>query len=106
MISMTKTSNANLSSRLAKRRVSFSLFSRPRRSKRTGVPRQEGATLITELGSANFGTAVSARFGNLAGDAEVAPDAAALLFSPSAPFDVVAGASLELAVFCAPSIRA
>jgi hypothetical protein len=63
------------------------------------------ATLISELGSANFGTAVSARFGNLADDAEVALDVAAVLFPPSAPFDVVAGVLLEFAAYCAPSIH-
>jgi hypothetical protein len=63
------------------------------------------ANLIGELGSANFGTAVSARFGNLADDAEVALDVAAVLFPPSAPFDVAAGTLLELAAYFAPSIH-
>lgn len=63
------------------------------------------ATLIGELGSANFRTAVSAQFGNLADDAEVALDVVAILFPPSAPFDVAAGVLLELAAYCAPSIH-
>ena len=63
------------------------------------------AALVGELGSANFGTAVGARFGNLADDAEVALDVAAVLFPPSAPFDVVAGVLLELALYFAPSIH-
>jgi hypothetical protein len=61
--------------------------------------------LIGELGSANFKTAVGAQFGNIADDAEVALDVVALLFPPSAPFDVAAGVLLELAVYCAPSIH-
>src|SRR5260370_15673943 len=63
------------------------------------------ATLIGELGSTNFRTAISANFGNLADDAEVALDIVALLFPPSAPFDVVAGVLLELAAYWAPSIH-
>jgi hypothetical protein len=63
------------------------------------------AALIGELGSTNFRTAISAQFGNLADDAEVALDVVALLFPPSAPFDVAAGVLLELAVHCAPSIH-
>ena len=58
-----------------------------------------------ELGSTNFRTAISANFGNLADDAEVALDIAALFFPPSAPFDVVAGVLLELAAYWAPSIH-
>jgi hypothetical protein len=61
--------------------------------------------LIGELGSTNFRTAVSASFGNLADDAEVALDVVALLFPPSAPFDVSAGVLLELAAYFAPSIH-
>ena len=67
--------------------------------------------LIGELGSTNFRTAVSASFGNLADDAEVALDVVALLyvvallFRPSAPFDVAAGVLLELAAYFAPSIH-
>lgn len=61
--------------------------------------------LIGELGSTNFRTAVSASFGNLADDAEVALDVVALLFPPSAPFDVAAGVLLELAAYFAPSIH-
>jgi hypothetical protein len=61
--------------------------------------------LIGELGSANFKTAVGAQFGNIADDADVALDVVALLFPPSAPFDVAAGVLLELAVYCAPSIH-
>jgi hypothetical protein len=61
--------------------------------------------LIGELLSANFKTAVGAQFGNIADDAEVALDVVALLFPPSAPFDVAAGVLLELAVYCAPSIH-
>ena len=63
------------------------------------------ATLVSELGSANFKTAVSANFGNLADDSEVALDVVAVLFPPSAPFDVAAGVLLELAVYFAPSIH-
>ena len=63
------------------------------------------AALIGELGSANFSTAVSAGFGNLADDANVALDVVAALFPPSAPFDVAAGVLLELAAYCAPSIH-
>jgi hypothetical protein len=61
--------------------------------------------LIGELGSANFTTAVSAQFGNLADDAEVALDVVAVLFPPSAPFDVAAGVLLELAAYFGPSIH-
>ena len=61
--------------------------------------------LVGELGSANFSTAVSADFGNLADDAEVALDVVAVLFPPSAPFDVAAGVLLELAAYFAPSIH-
>src|SRR6202042_1509214 len=60
--------------------------------------------LVGELGSTNFTTAISANFGNLADDAEVALDVVAVLFPPSAPFDVAAGVLLELAVYCAPFI--
>ena len=63
------------------------------------------AALIGELGSTNFTTAISANFGNLADDAEVALDVVAVLFPPSAPFDVAAGVLLELAVYCAPFIH-
>jgi hypothetical protein len=63
------------------------------------------AALIGELGSSNFTTAISANFGNLADDAEVALDVVALLFPPSAPFDVAAGVLLELAIDWAPSIH-
>lgn len=63
------------------------------------------ATLVSELGSANFRTAVSANFGNLADDAEVALDVVAVLFPPSAPFDVAAGVLLEIAAYWAPSIH-
>jgi hypothetical protein len=63
------------------------------------------AALIGELGSANFSTAISANFGNLADDAQVALDVVAVLFPPSAPFDVVAGVLLELAAYYAPSIQ-
>ena len=63
------------------------------------------AALIGELGSANFRTAVGARFGNLTDDAEVALDVVAILFPPSAPFDLAAGVLLELAAYCAPSIH-
>ena len=61
--------------------------------------------LVGELGSTNFRTAISANFGNLADDAEVALDIVAPLFPPSAPFDVVAGVLLELAAYWAPSIH-
>ena len=61
--------------------------------------------LIGELGSTNFRTAVSASFGNLPDDAEVALDVVALLFPPSAPVDVAAGVLLELAAYFAPSIH-
>jgi hypothetical protein len=63
------------------------------------------ATLVSELGSANFRTAVSANFDNLADDAEVALDVVAVLFPPSAPFDVAAGVLLEIAAYWAPSIH-
>lgn len=63
------------------------------------------AALIGELGSTNFRTALSARFGSVADDAEVALDVVALLFPPSAPFDVAAGVLLELAAYYAPSIQ-
>ena len=62
-------------------------------------------TLISELASTNFNTAISANFGNLADDSEVALDIVAALFPPSAPFDVAASVLLELAVYCAPSIH-
>lgn len=61
--------------------------------------------LIDELGSANFKSAVSAQFRNLADHAEVALDVVAVLFPPSAPFDVAAGVLLQLAVYFAPSIH-
>jgi hypothetical protein len=57
------------------------------------------AALIGELGSTNFRTAISANFGSLADDAEVALDVVAVLFPPSAPFDVAAGVLLELATY-------
>ena len=63
------------------------------------------ATLVGELGSTNFQTAISANFGNLADDAELALDVVAVLFPPSAPFNVAAGVLLELAVYCAPFIH-
>jgi hypothetical protein len=63
------------------------------------------ATLVSELGSTNFRTAVSANFGNLADDAEVALDVVAVLFPPSAPFDVAAAVLIELAAYWAPSIH-
>jgi hypothetical protein len=63
------------------------------------------ATLVSELGSTNFRAAISANFGNLADDAEVALDVVAVLFPPSAPFDVAAGVLLELALYWAPSIH-
>jgi hypothetical protein len=46
--------------------------------------------LIGELGSTNFDAAIGANFGNLPDDAEVALDVVAVLFPPSAPFDVAA----------------
>jgi hypothetical protein len=64
------------------------------------------AALIGELGSTNFDTAIGANFGNLPDDAEVALDVVAVLFPPSAPFDVAAGVLLELAAYWAPSIHA
>lgn len=63
------------------------------------------AALVGELGSARFQTAISADFGSLADDAEVALDVVAVLFPPSAPFDVAAGVLLELAAYWAPSIH-
>jgi hypothetical protein len=63
------------------------------------------AALIGELGSTNFPSAIGANFGNLADDAEIALDVVAVLFPPSAPFDVAAGVLLELAVYWAPSIH-
>ena len=63
------------------------------------------SALIGELGSANFGTAVSAQFSNVTDDAEVALDVVAVLFPPSAPFVVAAGVLLEIAAYCAPSIH-
>ena len=63
------------------------------------------AALVGELGSANFGTAVSAQFGNVTDDAEVALDVVAVLFPPSAPFVVAAGVLLEIAAYWAPSIH-
>jgi hypothetical protein len=63
------------------------------------------AALVGELGSTNFSTAISANFGNLTDDAEVALDVVAVLFPPSAPFDVAAGVLLELAAYWAPSIH-
>ncbi len=63
------------------------------------------AALIGELGSANFKTAVSAQFGNVTNDAEVALDVVAMLFPPSAPFVIAAGVLLEIAAYCAPSIH-
>jgi hypothetical protein len=63
------------------------------------------AALIGELGSANFTTAVSAHFGNVTNDAEVALDIVAMLFPPSAPFVVAAGVLLEIAAYFAPSIH-
>ena len=63
------------------------------------------AALIGELGSTNFRTALGANFGNLADDAEVALDVVAVLFPPSAPFDVAAGVLFELAAYWAPSIH-
>jgi hypothetical protein len=63
------------------------------------------AALVGELGSTNFSTAISANFGNLTDDVEVALDVVAVLFPPSAPFDVAAGVLLELAAYWAPSIH-
>jgi len=63
------------------------------------------ATMVGELGSTNFKTAIGANFGNLADDAEVALDVVAVLFPPSAPFDVAAGVLLEIAGYYAPSIH-
>jgi hypothetical protein len=63
------------------------------------------AMLISELGSTNFSAAISANFGSLADDSEVALDVVAVLFPPSAPFDVAAGVLLELAVYWAPLIH-
>jgi hypothetical protein len=63
------------------------------------------ATLVNELGSTNFRNAISAKFGNLADDAEVALDVVAVLFPPSAPFDVAAGVLIELAAYWAPTIH-
>jgi hypothetical protein len=63
------------------------------------------AALIGELGSTNFSTAVNANFGNVTDDAQVALDVVAVLFPPSAPFDVAASVLLELAVYYAPSIH-
>jgi hypothetical protein len=63
------------------------------------------ATLIGELDSTNFSAAISANFGNFADDAEVALDVVAVLFPPSAPFDVAAGVLIELASYWAPSIH-
>jgi hypothetical protein len=59
------------------------------------------AMLISELGSTNFSAAIGANFGSLADDAEVALDVVAVLFPPSAPFDVAAGVLIELAVYWA-----
>ena len=63
------------------------------------------AALVGELGSTNFSAAVSANFGNLTDDAEVALDVVAVLFPPSAPFDVAASVLIELAAHWAPSIH-
>jgi hypothetical protein len=63
------------------------------------------AALVGELGSTNFQKAISANLGNLADDAEVALDVVAVLFPPSAPFDVAAGVLLELAAYWAPTIH-
>jgi hypothetical protein len=63
------------------------------------------AALIAELGSPNFTRAISANFGNLADDSEVALDVVAVLFPPSAPFVVAAGVLIELAAYWAPSIH-
>jgi hypothetical protein len=61
--------------------------------------------LIGELGSTNFDAAIGANFGNLSDDAEVALDVVAVLFPPSAPFDVAAGVLLEVAAYWAPSLH-
>jgi hypothetical protein len=63
------------------------------------------ATLLSELGSSNFRTAVSANFGNLTDDAVVALDVVAMLFPASAPFAIAAEVLLELAAYWAPSIH-
>src|ERR1700739_1215857 len=63
------------------------------------------AALVGELGSTNFQKAISANLGNLADDAEVALDVVAVLFPPSAPFDVAPGVLLELAAYWAPTIH-
>jgi hypothetical protein len=63
------------------------------------------AALIGELGSANFSKAVSAQFGNVTDDAEVALDVAAMLFPASAPLVVAAGVLLEIAAYFAPSVH-
>jgi hypothetical protein len=63
------------------------------------------AALVGELGSIHFNAAISANFGNLPDDAEVALDVVAVLFPPSAPFDVAAGVLLEIAAYWAPSIH-
>jgi hypothetical protein len=63
------------------------------------------AMLISELGSTNFSAAIGANFGNLADDAEVALDVVAVLFPPSAPFDVAASVLIELAAYWAPLIQ-
>ena len=61
--------------------------------------------LVGELGSTNFTTTISANFGNLTDDAEVALDVVAVLVPPSAPFVVAAGVLLEIAAYWAPSIH-
>ncbi len=48
---------------------------------------------------------MGANFGNFADDAEVALDVVAMLFPPSAPFDVAAGILLETVAYYAPSIH-
>jgi hypothetical protein len=63
------------------------------------------ATLVSELGSTNFRTAISTNFGNFADDAEVALDVVAVFFPPSAPFVVAASVLIELAAYFAPSIH-
>ncbi len=63
------------------------------------------AALIGEVGSTNFQTAIGANFGSLDDDAEVALDVVAVLFPPSAPFDIAAGVLLEVAAYWAPSIH-
>jgi hypothetical protein len=63
------------------------------------------AMLISELGSTNFSAAIGANFGSLADDSEVALDVVAVLFPPSAPFDVAASVLIELAAYWAPSIH-